>query len=344
MSINRLSIFICLAIGLFLTSCGEPPQKVHKLSGNTMGTTYHITMVGGKVGQEKVDSILIEVNQALSTYIDSSLISLFNQADQELIVDGSALTGHYIENVKVAEQVYSLSNGMFDPTVMPLVNLWGFGYEGKESFQMPDSSLVDSVASLVGWKKVGVKSDGQGFVLYKNQKGVQVDFSAIAKGYGVDVVSDYLASQGILNFMVEIGGEVRCSGRPAAERPAWTIGVTRPEEGAGARDFEALVNLSDQAMATSGNYRNFFEVEGIKVSHSINPKTGYPERNSLLSATVLAPTCTMADALATACMIAGVEGAQEMIEKLNNVEGLLIYGDEEGNYAQWKSDGFPENK
>lgn len=340
----RFSTFLTLAFGLFLLSCGEATQKVHKLSGSTMGTTYHITMVGGKVGQDKVDSILVEVNQALSTYIDSSLISRFNQADQQLIVEASALTEHYLENVKVAEQVYSLSNGRFDPTVMPLVNLWGFGYEGKESFQMPDSSLVDSIASLVGWKKVGVKSDGDNFILYKSQKGVQVDFSAIAKGYGVDEVSEFLIGRDILNFMVEIGGEVRCNGKPAAERPAWTIGVTRPEEGAGARDFEALVNLTDQAMATSGNYRNFFEVEGIKVSHSINPKTGYPERNSLLSATILAPTCTMADALATACMIAGVEGAQEMINKMNNVEALLIYGDEKGDFAQWKSDGFPENK
>ena len=339
---SRLSVFAILLVALILTSCGESPQKVNKLSGSTMGTTYHITMIGGKVGQEKVDSILIEVNQALSTYIDSSLISRFNQADTQLIVARSPYTDHFIENCKVAEQVFSLSDGNFDPTVMPLVNLWGFGYEGKKDFQMPDSSLVDSLVALVGWKNIEVKAEGDNVILLKSQKGAQVDFSAIAKGYGVDEVSDYLVDRGILNFMVEIGGEVRCSGKPAAERPSWTIGVTRPEEGAGARDFEALVSLSDQAMATSGNYRNYFEVEGVKVSHSINPNTGYPERNTLLSATILAPTCTMADALATACMIAGVDGAQNMINKMNNVEGLLIYGDKEGDFAQWRSKGFPE--
>lgn len=335
----RIITILALLVGFSIIGCQEPREaKVQIIEGETMGTYYRLSIVQGNVDQREVDSILVEVNLALSTYIPNSAIALFNKAEDSLILD-PVYAKYFVDNIRMTNQIHKISNGAFDPTVMPLVNAWGFGYKTKPD-TLPDSLQIQAIKEYVGWDKISIMTiDGQS-VLYKSHPFCELDFSAIAKGYAVDLVSDYVLEKGYKNHLVEIGGEVRAHGRPNPERP-WAIGISKPVEGASPRDFEGIVAINEQALATSGNYRNYREVEGVKVSHSIQPSTGYPERNSLLSATILAPTCIQADALATASMVLGLEKSKSMISTLPEVEALLIFGKKDGSFETWQTAGFP---
>ncbi len=342
------------------------PTDFYKITGPTMGTTYHITYEDslGRDLQARVDSLLSEVNLSVSTYIDSSLISRFNRAEKglDLSAEPEALRRHFLNNLRISRRVYEWSDAYFDPTVMPLVNYWGFGYTPKGKGEAVDSSLVDSLRELVGMDKL----KWEGSLLQKSSPAVQLDFSAVAKGYGVDVVGDLLTSLGLCNWLVEIGGEVAVSGH-SPRGTAWVIGINTPEEGASPLDFELRLRLDSlcspfwpsggeeagyylpkgavlslpgaqgqtglpkdeklplRGLATSGNYRNFYEEGGEKFVHTIDPHSGYTRRSTLLSASVLAPGCAEADALATACMAMGTENALKMINVLENVEACLIF-------------------
>lgn len=328
---NKSSFFylLLLAILLLSNSCLKP-LRYYRVSGLTQGTSYHITYsANDSVNyQTRIDSILNVFDLSLSTYIDESLISKINN-NQTIKIDNLLK-----KTIEVAKEVNILSNGAFDITVMPLVHAWGFHGE-KQS--VPDSSLIDSVLNYVGMDKIRLN----GFSLTKEFPETTIDVNAIAQGYSVDIVADFLEKQGVENYLVEIGGELRAKGKnPGSTK--WSVGIDRPEFGnfLPGNNIEKIVYLNDQSLATSGNYRNYFEVDGIKYTHSINPLTGYPSPQNILSATILSEDCILADALATACMVSGLDNAKLMVEKLENVEGFFIYADEEGKFQEYYSPGF----
>lgn len=341
---------LCIAV-LFLQACDSAPDTKPdpvflSLEGKTMGTTYKVIYLDSlnRNFQSSIDSALIQLNLEVSTYIDSSSISRFNQSFEpfDLGINLEMLqsaeedlpNSHFLRNLLSSYEVYRETGAAFDPTIMPLVNYWGFGYTEKKPVAESDSLVIDSLLKLVGLDKMVL----EGSVLHK-EPGMQLDFSAVAKGYGVDMVGALLESRNVSNYFVEIGGEVRTRGLNS-RGTAWQIGVSTPQPDAPLDAIELVLSLSNQAMATSGNYRNFYEVEGRRYAHTINPKTGYPELNTLLSATVVAETCMYADALATGFMVMGPEAALELAERLEGVECLLIVGVENGEAELRKTTGF----
>jgi thiamine biosynthesis lipoprotein len=300
-----------------------------KLSGKTMGTiAYHITYLDHDSRNFKVqiDSLLVDFNQSLSTYISDSEISRFNNEGTVKFT-----FPYFLEVMESSQLVYDRSQGAFDPTIGQLIDAWGFG---KEGFIAPDSTQVDSLLQYVGFTKILFNKNGA----EQLSPGVKLNFSAIAKGQAIDVVGNYLSEQGIEHYMVEIGGEVRTKGKNGSEK-LWAIGIEVPDENRMGGVFDAVL-LDNQGMATSGNYRQFRMVNGRKVTHTIDPKTGFPKIQTLLSATVLAPDCMLADAYATACMVLGLEGAKTLILNDPTLEAYFIYGDEAGNLLFYISPGL----
>ncbi len=299
------------------------------IKGATMGTIpYSIKYIHGSenVSKRHVDSILVAFNQALSTYISDSEISLFNESDS------ITFTSPFMFPVlEMSREVYDNSNGAFDPTVGPLVNAWGFG---KNKDSRMDSAQIDSLRALVGYNKVRYSQKGA-----KKPQNIVLDFSASAKGYAIDVVAQHLNEKGIHHFMVEIGGEVSCKGRNQ-EGNVWKIGIEKPSMEGSQGNLFATTFVNNKSIATSGNYRNYYMENGKIISHTIDPYTGYPSRHSLLSASIYASNCTLADGYATACMVMGLEKAIEMIEKNNGLEGFLIYSDDEGQLRWYASEGI----
>jgi len=322
------------AVLFFLTSCtggAEAPAKsdYQQMEGQTMGTYYRVSYADAERRdfQLEIEELLGEINQQVSTYIESSTISRFNQAEEELLL--SPADTHFLANYTQADVVYRETNGAFDPTVMPLVNYWGFGYTKKKPVTAVDSIVIDSLMQYVGFDKIELLREGEQRVLRKALPGVQLDFSAIAKGYGVDAIGELLYEKGIRHFLVDIGGELVGLGLSPRGGP-WRVGINVPREEAAFSEIQQAVPLEDRAIATSGNYRNFYEVDGIKYSHTINPRTGFPERSPLLSASVFAENCMTADAYATACMVMGLDSAYQLVQRLDDLEGYLIFSDEAG--------------
>lgn len=328
------------SILIVLFSCKNTPSKnqtqvknpLVKIEGKTMGTTYHVTYIDSLTRNLKaeIDQLLLEVNNDVSTYEKDAFITRFNKADKSLLSPQSKDEGiHFSKNYYKAKEVYKNTNGHFDPTVTPLVNYWGFGYTGHKPITSVDSAKVDSLKQYIGFDKIDVKNDRKKILFVKENKGVQLDFGAIAKGYGVDAVGELLEANNIRNYLVEIGGEVRARGKNKDQR-WWTLGINIPKEDAGLTDFKDLVQVKNSALATSGNYRNFYEVEGVKYSHTINPRTGFPERNPLLSASVFAKDCMTADAYATAFMVMGLDKAYELALANEELEAYFIYSSDNG--------------
>ena len=281
----KLNFFFPLLVFAFLIHCDTTEnvlvKKYVKLSGKTMGTTYHITYHDpqNRTLKEDIVSLLLEVNNDVSTYIDSSFISKFNASKTGIKLDATFASSdspnrHFLMNYYKSKQIFEMSEGAFDPTVMPLINYWGFGIEKRPVLKV-DSIRIDSVMQFVGYDLIKFHED-QGLI-EKQKEGVGLDFSAIAKGYGVDAVCELFDQLGIKNYFVEIGGEVRAKGKNDKDR-IWTAGVNTPTENAGAADFQVVVQLPNLAIATSGNYRNFYEVDGIKYAHTIDPFSGYPKK------------------------------------------------------------------
>lgn len=310
-----------------------------------MGTYYRVSYWGQPVARLKgqLDSLLVALNEEVSTYIPTSLISRFNSGSLPKI-EAETLQGatHFLKNWQRSQHIAETTRGYFNPTVMPLVNYWGFGYTPKKPVTAVDSTVIDSLIQFVGMDKLSYSAED--LQLAKQDPRTQLDFSAIAKGYGVDLLAQFLETQGINNYLVDIGGESTAKGdKGDVERP-WTIGISVPLEDAALNEYLAAVPLRDQAIATSGNYRNFYESNGQKFSHTINPFTGYPERSRLLSASILAADCTTADAFATACMVAGLEAAYMMIDTLPDLEGYFIYSGDGGELLERRTSGFPDVK
>lgn len=299
------------------------------LSGKTMGTTYNITYLDreNRDLQSSIDSLLLVFNQSLSTYIPDSELSKFNQGDT---LDFSL--PYLLPILDASKTVYENTNGAFDPTVGPLVNIWGFGPGGPE---LKDSVDIKNLLSKVGFNKIEFDQKQ----LRKKVSGIYLDFSAIAKGYGSDVVADFLDNKGISDYLVEIGGELVAHG-VNEKGELWKVGVNRPEESANSTDLISIIALQNRGMATSGNYRNYYMRDSVKISHTINPATGYPVSHTLLSATVLANNCMMADAYATAMMVIGKDKAIALDSALSEIEVFLIYDDGNGGFKTFASESL----
>lgn len=298
---------------------GAEGKKI-ELQGSTMGTTYSVKYLDEERRnfQPGIDSLLEVFNLSHSTYIPESEISRFNR--EALLKYESPF---FYPVLKRSKEIYEKTGGAFDPTVGPLVNAWGFGPEGV---QTPDPGRVDSLLQLVNFDSIFFDT----VAVCKMMKGMKLDFSAIAKGYGVDVVAQFLKARGIDDLFVEIGGEVYAEGVNEHGNP-WAVGVNHPTTDVEQQQAAmAIIPLENQAIATSGNYRNYYEKDGVKYSHTISPVTGYPVTHSLLSASVFAPDCMTADAYATAFMVLGVKEAMAIDEREDDIAIYLIYSDESG--------------
>lgn len=297
-------------------------------AGETMGTTYSIKLNGSQAEKikKRVDSLLRAYNDEVSTYINDATISRFNQAEKSFSIRKSE-NPHFFRNLIQSYRLHYLTNGYFDPTVMPLVNCWGFGYMPRDTSQLGDSTDIKELMQSVGLNKLEWEERADSLWLEKPSPEMALDFSACAKGDGIDQIVRFLHENGYTDFMIEIGGEVYARGENPKGNP-WTIGINRPDPNSGKTDFIARVQLVNRGLATSGNYRNFFEAGGEVFSHTINPKTGWIERNDLLSATVLAKDVLTADAWATALMAMGKQEAVEALEQSEEITGFLVYTEE----------------
>lgn len=346
MKTNFYTLFLSL---LLLTGCRHEnlsETKVQHIQGETMGTYYKVSYLGEEITNLKtsVDSLLVALNLEVSTYIPEALISRFNHGDLPAIeAETLQAAPHFLANLKLSLKIAQITGGNFNPTIMPLVNYWGFGYTPKHPVTAVDSATVDSLMTFVGLDKIDYDSvihSPSAIQLDKAFAGTQLDFSAIAKGYGVDLVAAYLRQRGIRNYFVDIGGEVVAAGNKGSSDQPWRVGIAVPKEDASPNDLQVAIPLVDKAVATSGNYRNYYEVKGQKFSHTINPFTGYPERSNLLSASILADDCATADGFATACMVLGLDKAYALIEAQAGLEGYFIYSDNEGQLRSKATKGF----
>ena len=293
--------------------------------GFIFGTVYHITYQYDDDLNNEIVQALHDVDQSLSPFNKTSIISQINRNEK-------VTTNKMFEDVfLLAQSISNNTDGCFDITVAPLVNAWGFGFKNGTT---PSKHQVDSLRSLVGFDKVKLTNRK----IVKDDKRIMLDCSAIAKGYGSDVVAQMLERKGIQNYMIEIGGEVVTHG-VSDKRVPWKIGVTKPSDDSlnTNQELQTVLNVTDKAMATSGNYRNFYYKGGKKYAHTIDPKTGYPVQHSLLSATVLTKNCATADAYATAFMVMGIDKAKDILSRHPELMAYFIYSDNKGELKVWFS-------
>jgi len=315
--------YIIILLTALLFSCNDKPVQMQKMvvEGEAQGTTYRIVYLtnNGSNYQRGIDSLLIEIDNSLSTYQPNSVISKLNQSEKEFKVDKM-----FIDVFNAAKDVYRRSDGAFNPALAPIVNAFGFGFMDVDGV---DSLMIDSLLKLTNFNEFALEKN----IVFKSHSKMMLDFNAIAQGYSVDVLCNYLEKKGVENYMVEVGGELKVKGHNL-KNTLWRIGIDKPIENMQERELKAIVNLENSALATSGNYRKFYEKDGVKYSHTINPKTGYPIRHKLLSATVITDDCAMADAYATVFMVIGLEKSKEMLSNLKFLEAILIYTNDKGEF------------
>ena len=321
----QIPFLVLLIVGTVLIIRQQQSTPYQKNAGLIFGTTYSVTYQYGEDLQKEIEAELKKVDADFSMFNSQSLVARLNNGENP------ELSSDFIDVFKLARQVSEDTDGAFDITVAPLVNAWGFGFKNE---QMPTKEQVDSLRQLIGYQHVILKDK----TITMQKPGMMLDFSAIAKGYGVDVVARLLERHDIKNYMVEIGGEITTRGINP-ERVPWRIGVNKPNEDAlnESHELQTILNVTDKAMATSGNYRNFYVKEGKKYAHTIDPKTGYPVQHTLLSATVLTDRCAKADAYATSFMVLGMDGAKQILERHKELMAYLIFTDRKGNLTVWYS-------
>ena len=320
-----------LFIAILLAGCDKPVEAI-KISGPTMGTTYNITLfpaegqsLDQKQVQQQVDDSLKRINQQMSTWIKDSEISLFNQNQS---IEWYPVSAEFAGVVEAAQSISKLSNGAFDITVGPLINIWGFGKDFKNN--NPSDEVIAATKQSTGYQKLEVRTSPP--ALRKKIPALQISLAAIAKGYGVDAIADQLTATGIDNYLVEIGGEIRANGTKP-NKALWRIAIEKPTTKE--RSIQQGLLLDNTGVATSGDYRNYFEREGKRYSHTINPETGKPITHTLASVTVLHPSAMMADGLATAMMVLGEAKAKEFIKR-NNLNVYMISRDKDG-FSNWNN-------
>lgn len=324
-SIFRIVFLLFLIVGSIYIIRQQNTMPYQHNTGQIFGTTYHITYQSDKDLHREILQRLQLVDQTFSTFNDESIISKINRNEPV------KLNQMFIEVFDLAKTVSKDTHGAFDITVAPLVNVWGFGFK---SVTPPTKAVIDSLRHLTGYEKVKLI----GSKVRKQDPRIMLDCSAIAKGYGSDVVAQYLRSRDVENFMIEIGGEIVVQGNSDKRLP-WKIGVTKPTDDSTQvnNELQTVLNVSNTAMATSGNYRRFYYKNGKKYAHTIDPKTGYPVQHNILSATVLANTCAKADAYATSFMVLGLEKTQQVLQHHPDLMVYLIYADGQGKNKVWYS-------
>ncbi len=328
--LNRQWTYMIVLFFLLPACAKKNDSHLVKFGGLTQGTTYQITYVdSAKTDYHlEIDSILGVIDRSLSVYNPQSVISKINRNET-----GSADDLHFQEVFKRSMNISKRTGGAFDVTVGPLINAWGFGFKRKEKIS---DKLIDSIRAFIGYEKVSLEN---GRVIKADPR-IQLDFNAIAQGYTVDVVAAYLESKNIRHYLIEIGGEVLGRGnKPGAK--LWHVGIEKPEWGPiDKRSLQAILSLENRAIATSGNYRKFFEENGVRYSHTIDPKTGYPAKNRLLSVSVLAADCATADGYATAFMVMGLERSLKFLKTEPALDTYFIYSDTTNAYAAEMTSGF----
>lgn len=332
MNKRQLLSLLLIGIALLVFYLFPDPKEYNQTRGLIFGTSYSVIYEATNNEDVQIElekHLKNTIGNSLSTYNPNSVISRINSNDKSVVTDNDFETVF-----RCAQEVSQITNGAFDMTVAPLVNLWGFGFTNKDSIS-PEK--IDSILAITGYHTVELKTHR----LLKQFPQTMLDASAIAKGYAVDKASSFLESKGIVNYMVEIGGEIYCKGVNSSGKK-WHLAIEKPIDDVYAQEraVRTVLAISNKAVATSGNYRQFYEKDGKKYSHTINPKTGYPVDHNLLSATIIADNCMKADAYATACMVLGVEKSKELSRKISDIEMYLIYSDEDGNYKDYWTEGM----
>ena len=321
----QVPFLVLLIVGTILIIRQQQNMPYQKYSDFVFGTTFTVTYQCDSDMNKSIKAELMKVDYSLSPFNEQSIITAINN-NQDVKPDQM-----FMDVFQLAMDVSRDTNGAFDITVAPLVNAWGFGFKNGVK---PSPQQVDSLRQIIGYQKVSVENGK----IRKQDPRMMLDCSAIAKGYGTDVVARFLRSRGVKNYMVEVGGEIVTSG-VNPERLPWRVGVIKPNDDSlnVSHEVQTVLNVTDIAMATSGNYRRFYYKDGKKFAHTIDPKTGYPVQHNILSATVLAKTCAQADAYATSFMVMGLDKAKKVLERHPDLMAYFIYDDGQGKNAVWFS-------
>ena len=325
------NLFILIKVCFLFSSCSSSDNTILVTnSGEGQGSFYHIKYMSpnGDNYKLQIDSILLEIDSSLSIYKNYSLISQLN--DQVVIKTDSFFNKVF----RAAKKIYLETDGNFDCSIRPIVDAWGFYENSNDSFMIVDPLSIPSLLKDVGYDRITLANDTLSL-----PEGMSLDFNSIAQGFTVDVISVFLKEMGINNYLIELGGELLSQGKNA-DGNIWRIGVDKPSEQIDNNQrFQFILDLENRALATSGSYRKFYEIDGVKYSHTIDPFTGYPVQNRLLSATVIHKSCMLADAYATAFMVLGVKKSKEFALANTDLEIYLVYTDNSGN---WKTYISPE--
>jgi thiamine biosynthesis lipoprotein len=325
--------FLFAVLLILLLSCNQEGKENIKIAGKAQGTTWHITYFSKskKIFTKEIDSLLKAIDTSLSTYLSVSIISRINKNDSSVLADN-----YFLDVFNKSREISEKTRGFFDVTVGPLINAWGFGFTKKAKV---DSAMIDSLLNFAGYKMVRL----EGKKLIKEKPQTMLDFNAIAQGYTVDVLAAYLESKGIMNYLVELGGEVKARGKKN-KNINWTVGIDQPNEmPTDERPLKAIIKLNNRALATSGNYRKFYIEDGKKYAHIIDPYTGYPAKHNLLSTTVLAGDCMTADAYATAFMVMGLERSKQFLAANKELQlEVFFISDENGFWKTYTSETLKE--
>ena len=323
---------LVLLIGLVVfAACGRQPKKM-VLQGLAQGSYYAVTYFDeqNRNFQREIDSIFHAVDMSVNLWVDSSVISKVNR-NEEVVLDGI-----FVDNFNIAQEAALLSDGYFDPTISPIVAAWGFSYKNGDSIT---PQLIDSLKQLVDYRKVRIEN---GKVI-KTNPDIRLDFNAIAQGYTSDLIAAFLDSKGIKNYLVDTGGEIMARGNKPDGKP-WIVGIEKPAKNWDSEQvIQTRITLRDKGLVTSGSTRKYVERNGKRYSHCIDPKTGYPVEHNVLSATVMAESSVWADALASICMVMGMEKSLPLIESMDGVEAYYIFVNEKGELETFATEGFGQS-
>jgi len=333
-------IFFITSILMFI-SCEEKEPQLDVLQGSAFGTTYTIQYFSSTAGDGNLESLTIEkgidsvihaVNKSVSTYMPNSDISKINRGDKTVVVDDI-----FKEVFRISETVHTNSHGYFDPTIGVLRNAYGFG--DVKAIEKIDKAVLDSLMQFVGFKKVAISGDG---TVMKERPEIYFDFNAVAKGYGIDCIGRYLELQGVSDYLIELGGEILAQGTNSAKGKLWVVGIENVDSSLENREYATTIKLQDKGMASSGNYRKFRidSVSGKKYVHTLNPLTGSAEQSDVTSATVVASSCGVADAYATALMALGLEKSKDLLKVTAGIDAYLTYTDSFNVQQVFMTEGF----
>ncbi|NNG02163.1 MAG: FAD:protein FMN transferase [Desulfobacteraceae bacterium] len=335
---DRQRLLLSILLGLALSMAAGCGKIESLITGETMGTTYHVKVITHRFTdikdlKQRIDEKLESVNRSMSTYRPDSEISRFNR----IAAAGEKFpaSADFYRVMTMGKELFRITDGAWDGTVDPLVNLWGFGRKGP-AVDIPDDPAIRDVLSGIGFRHINFLPDN---TFSKKIPMITVDLASIAKGFGVDAIAALLTERKIDNFIVEIGGEVYASG-VRTDNTEWRVGINTPVIGASQDAVYKVVPLKNRGFATSGDYRNYVEIGGKRFSHIIDPRTGYPVSNGVVSVSVVAPTCALADGLATAIMVMGKDDGIGLLNRLENVEGFVVVSSGDGGLKDYKSKGF----